>query len=100
MEILFIIAIFSLIFGCLNGSYFTISELNDDKIINHPLFRTLFLAGVILSLSMMSYFVFIEYNAMAVPLVLFHVACLSLAFLVYSSGYLTAHALCSSSQKH
>jgi len=93
MEVLAITCLLSLIFGALTGSYFRIAAFNDERILNSSLFRYFYATAALLSLSILSFYVFMPPILNDLSLMIFHLTCFSIAFLSYSSSYLLAHNL-------
>ena len=92
MEIFFIVGFLSFLFGLLNGSYFSNAALNDNKILRNPVFKSLLGMGFGLSLMTLSLYFFNQILGIASTVFLFHVACLSIAYLTYSSSYFLGHS--------
>ena len=92
MEIFFIIGFLSFLFGLLNGSYFSNAALNDNKILRHPVFKSFLGMGFGLSLMTLVVYFIDQVLGVASSLFLFHVACLSVAYLIYSGSYFLGHS--------
>ena len=92
MEMFFIIGFLSFLFGLLNGSYFSNAAINDNKILNHPVFKSLLGAGLGLSLIVLAVYFTDQVLGVASSLFLFHVACFSVACLIYSGSYFLGHS--------
>ena len=93
------IAALAFVLGSLNGSYFKIAAFDDQKIINHPLFRIVFVAAVFASLLLLGYTFFLQASFASVPPLNLRLADVSVGFLVYSTFYFIAHSLCVTSDQ-
>ena len=94
MELLVLTGIVSLLFGSIAGSYFKMAAVNDEKIINSPLFRQCYFFAALACLSILYFYFSAPTVALGYTIIAVHLSCASVAFLCYSGSYFLSHSLC------
>ena len=98
MDILFTLAIIALLFGVINGSYFSIASVDDGKLFSNRFFKfSLYTCQLICFVMLLVYL--LDSNIINSSKDFFVIVCGGTSFLAYSTGYQASHHIFYKTQK-